>query len=113
MIKLFLPVIALTLAGCATSPSELRTTEPSERGHTDKSAQAYMGCVLERWNEKNIITPISSQPLSNGYTAQVTDMARGVVMLLDVRDDEKIGSSYIFYKRRDMSFYEEQIRNCK
>jgi uncharacterized lipoprotein YajG len=102
----------LVLSGCSTTANEIRLTMPVIEGHTSKNANSYIGCVLNHWNEKNTISPISPQPTEHGYTAQVNDMARGVVMLIDVKDTDS-GSDFVFYKKRDMSFYESAITSCK
>ncbi|WP_338911508.1 hypothetical protein WDB99_11855 [Serratia marcescens] len=102
----------LILSGCSATSNELRLTSPALKGHTSKNAGSYIGCVLNNWNEKNTISPISPQPIENGYSAQINDMTRGVVMLVDVRNVDT-GSDFIFYKKRDMSFYESAITACK
>ncbi|WP_366539005.1 hypothetical protein, partial [Serratia marcescens] len=113
VMKKFVGLFAvLILSGCSTTANELRLTSPALKGHSSKSADLYIGCVLNNWNEKNTISPISPQPIENGYSAQINDMTRGVVMLVDVRNVDT-GSDFIFYKKRDMSFYESAIIACK
>ncbi|MBP1133764.1 hypothetical protein JOE25_005392 [Serratia sp. PL17] len=112
MKKISALVVMFILSGCSTTANELRLTTPAIEGHTNKNANSYIGCVLNNWNEKNTISPISPQPTEHGYSAQINDMARGVVMLIDVKNTDS-GSDYVFYKKRDMSFYESAITSCK
>ncbi|MGV7962043.1 hypothetical protein QPK13_13320 [Photorhabdus tasmaniensis] len=111
--KKFLFLCVFILSGCSATSNELRQEIPAIEGKTNKKSIEYIGCVLNYWNERNTITPISFQPYQTGYTAQITDMARGVVMLLDASDNPSGGSVYKFYKKRDMSYYEDAIRKCK
>lgn len=111
MKKICAVIASLILSGCSSTANELRLTAPAIQGHTTKTANAYIECVLNVWNEKNTISPISPLPTKHGYSAQINDMARGVVMLIDVRNTNS-GSDISFYKKRDMSFYESAINAC-
>ncbi|CNH88467.1 MULTISPECIES: putative periplasmic lipoprotein [Yersinia] len=114
MKRLFLLVaITALLSGCLTSPNEIRDTKPIISGHTTKSAHAYIGCVLNNWNEKELTDPVVAQPTANGYSAQVNDMARGVVVLLDVESDPSGGNNFKLYQKRDLYFYNAAVLSCK
>ena len=114
MKRIMIVAALVTLSGCSSTANDLRTTNPFLSGDSSKSPQAFIGCVLNNWNEKNTITPISAQPLENGYTAQINDMARGVVMLIDVMPTkDNSGSKFKFYKKRNMEYYEQSVIGCK
>ena len=112
MKKIIAAIATVILSGCSTTANELRLTTPAIQGHTIKAADVYIGCVINVWNEKNTISPISPQPAERGYTAQINDMSRGVVMLIDVKKTDS-GSDFLFYKKRDMDFYEAAVNACK
>lgn len=104
MKKILLIILISSLAGCATVNS-LRNSKPLISGVTNKSAQKYSACVVQKWNETYFHA--TSVPLEDGYSIQILNDVAGADAVLDVR--EKSGATHYELYERAPSFTSNKV----
>lgn len=112
MKRLLIGLVALGLAGCSTSPNNLRNSKPIAKVNSSKNAQQFIGCIVSEWNEIERINPLTVQPSKNGFESHMADPFRGTVLLLDV-NNVKDGSEATLYQSRAFTVYESALNKCK
>ncbi|TKI05521.1 hypothetical protein [Martelella alba] len=112
MKHIMLAALAFTLAGCASTVTDLRQTKPVMDGYSAKPVSVYSECLLNKWSEHSYLQPVIAKSSSDGDTLQFKDFWDGTVFLVDVKKAGG-GSHFTLYRSRAISFYEEALLSCK
>lgn len=87
-------------SGCAT-PTALRTTKPSLKLISEKSAKIVSTCIANKWENLGLFgvtIPVNMRPTELGFTLSVRNEVWGHTQLLADVIEEKLGSSTLYFK---------------